>query len=167
MQNEGRCTGPLIRVLVLRWTNQHSNVNIPEHQRCVVKRSTVIRFVLAVVFGTLACVALLAHVPGVPILFMFLGSLLVTGTKEYTRPLSRKEGRQTIFWTAVFLAVMFTGIFLNLRSKAVPARDFPSDFSSHPGFVVPVWLCWLAVIYYQWKRQRIFDSTATPYSEPP
>jgi hypothetical protein len=114
------------------------------------KSSTIIRFVLAAVFATLACAGLLAHVINSAMLFS-ISWLLIVGREELTRPIPRNEKWPTLIVIGIFLAVMLTLPFLHLPTM----RNELANGFSNPVVVAALWISWMWVIYRRWQREKL------------
>jgi predicted lysophospholipase L1 biosynthesis ABC-type transport system permease subunit len=111
------------------------------------KTSTIIRFVLAAFFATLACVGLLFGITGIVVLWA-LAWLLLMGRSELTKPIPRKELWPTFLGIGVFLAVLLTLPFLHLPSLPEPHGIIRAMFA------VAMWVLWMFVVYHRWRRER-------------
>jgi hypothetical protein len=109
------------------------------------KTSTIIRFVVAALFATLACVGLLFGITGIAILWV-VPWLLLTGRSELTKPIPRKEWWWTFLLIGVLLAVFLTLPFLHLP----PAPSQTVRFA----IAVPMWFLWMWAIYRRWQREK-------------
>jgi quinol-cytochrome oxidoreductase complex cytochrome b subunit len=111
------------------------------------KTSTIIRFVLAAIFATLACVGLLAGVTGSAVLFC-VAWLLLMGRSELTKPIPRKELRWGLLVTGILLAVLLTLPFLHLSPLPEPHGILRAVS------VAAMWVLWMFVIYHRWRRDK-------------
>jgi predicted lysophospholipase L1 biosynthesis ABC-type transport system permease subunit len=111
------------------------------------KTSTIIRFILATVFVTLACVGLLFGITGIVVLWA-IAWLLLMGRSELTKPIPRKELWTTFLGIGIFLAVLLTLPFLHLPPLPEPRGIIRVVFA------VTMWVLWMFVIYYRWRRER-------------
>ena len=110
------------------------------------KTSTIIRFALAAVCATLACVGLLVNVPALPAIFAGASCLLVMGRSEVTRPIPRSEWWLTFVVVGVLLAVLLTVPFLHLP----PAPSIRVRLV----LAVVFWPLWMWGIYHRWQREK-------------
>src|SRR5438309_10363997 len=99
------------------------------------KTSTIIRFVLAAIFATLACVGLLMHMIGSAVLFSVPWLLLVRRA-ELTQPIPRNEWWLTFLVIGIFLAVMLTLPLLHLPAT----QDAVTHGMSHPMVATVLWI---------------------------
>jgi hypothetical protein len=109
------------------------------------KTSTIIRFVVAALFATLACVGLLLGITGFAILWV-VPWLLLMGRSELTKPIPRKEWSWTFLLIGVLLVVFLTLPFLHLP----PAPNQTVRFA----IAVPTWFLWMWAIYRRWQREK-------------
>jgi hypothetical protein len=111
------------------------------------KTSTVIRFIVAAIFATLACFGLLADIPGIPVLWV-VAWLLLMGRSELTKPIPRKE-----LWVGLAIFVVFLGLIATL--------DILHLHEAQPHGVVrialatAIWVVWMFAIYYRWRREKV------------
>jgi len=111
------------------------------------KTSTIIRFILAAVFATLACVGLLFGITDIVVLWV-PAWLLLMRRSELTKPIPRKELRVTFLVIGILLAVLLTLPFLHLPLSPEPRGIIRAVFA------VAVWVLWMFVVYCQWRRER-------------
>jgi hypothetical protein len=109
------------------------------------KASTIIRFVLAALFATLACLGVLFAIPGVGALWI-VPWLLLMGRSELTKPIPRKES----WWTFLLIGVLLA-IFLTMPFLHVPPAPSQTNRSA---IAVPMWFLWIWAIYRRWQSER-------------
>jgi amino acid transporter len=110
------------------------------------KTSTIIRFVLAVLFATLACVGLLFGITGIVVLWV-VPYLLLMERSEFTRQVSRKELWIALIAFGVLLALIVVLDILHIRGPE------PSGVVRLVLGVV-MWIAWMAAIFYRWRREK-------------
>lgn len=110
------------------------------------KTTTIIRFVLAVICATVACVGLLVNIRVIPAIFAGICSLLVMGRSEITRPIPRSEWLLTFVTVGVLLAILLTVPFLHLPPG-------PSG-RVRLVFVVVLWPLCMWGIYHRWQKEK-------------
>ena len=110
------------------------------------KASTTARFILALPFATLACVAMFFQLGAVGLL-SGIAWLLLVGFQELVRPIPRSEVWPTLIVVGAFLAAGLTFPFLHLRATA-PNAVLRGILS------VALWLFWLWVIHQRWQKER-------------
>ncbi|HEV2328306.1 MAG TPA: hypothetical protein VGY56_05910 [Verrucomicrobiae bacterium] len=111
------------------------------------KTSTIIRFVLAALFATLACVGWLFGITGI-VALSAVAWLLLMGRSELTKPIPRKELWPTFLVIGIFLAALLTLPFLHLSPLPEPHGGIRTVFA------VATWVLWMCAIYYRWRRER-------------
>lgn len=111
------------------------------------KTSTIIRFVLATLFATLACVGLLFGIMGIAALWL-VAWLLLMGRSELTKPIPRKELWSGLLVTGILLAVLLTLPFLHLS----PLPEIHGIIRTV--LTVSMWVLWLFAIYCRWRREK-------------
>jgi prepilin signal peptidase PulO-like enzyme (type II secretory pathway) len=114
------------------------------------KTSTLVRFVLAVVFATLACIAMFMQLGAVGLL-SGVAWLLLTGFSELIRPIPPRELWPTFVVGGVFLAVALTSPFLHLHTTTQNAvvRAIAS---------LAFWLFWMWAIHRRWQKEKGADA---------
>ena len=109
------------------------------------KTSSAIRFGLAALFATLACLGLLFAVPGVGVLWI-VPWLLLMGRSELTKPIPRNEWWWTFLLIGVLLAIFLTLPFLHLPPAPTQTVRI--------ALAVPMWFLWMWAIYRRWRREK-------------
>jgi len=119
------------------------------------KTSTVIRFVLAAVFATLACGGMLANVVGSCVLFSVYW-LLMTGKKELTRPIPRNEWFGSFMLIGIFLAVMLTGAVLPIFLHRPYVYEYHHQKLGIGGSlaVLAMWVLSMWGIHRRWQMEK-------------
>jgi hypothetical protein len=112
------------------------------------KTSTIIRFIVAALFATLACLGLLFAISGAGALWI-VPWLLLMGRFELTKPIPRKEW--WLAWVAfgILLALIVTLDILHLREPHGIVRIV---------LATVMWIAWMFAIYYRWQRERKADA---------
>lgn len=109
------------------------------------KASTIIRFILATLLVTLACIGLLYNINMAGL--FGLGWLLLNPS-ELTRPIPRGERWKAVLFTAIFVAALLTLPFLRLDQLPAPRLPFRIIGAAL------MWLGWLWIIYQRWRREK-------------
>src|SRR5438045_2262704 len=108
------------------------------------KTSTTIRFVVAAISATLACVGLLAEIPGIQVLWV-LAWLLLMRCSELTKPIPRKE-----LWVGIVGFVVFLGLIATLDILRLPKPHGVVRIV----LATAIWGGWMFAIYYRWRREK-------------
>ncbi len=109
--------------------------------------SPIIRFVLAAMFATLACIGLFFGIPGLPALWT-LAWLLLMGRSELTKPIPREELWPGLLVTGILLAALITFPFLHLSRLPEPHGAVRLALAG------AIWVGWMFAIYCRWQKQR-------------
>jgi len=110
------------------------------------KTSTIIRFIVAAIFATLACVGLLAGIPGIPLLWI-VAWLLLMGRSELTKPIPGKE-----LWVGLVIFVVFLGLIAML--DILHFREPQPHGVVRSVLATAIWVGWMFAIYYRWRREK-------------
>ena len=108
------------------------------------KTSTIIRFVLAALFATLACVSLFAGFFGAGA-SSAVAWLLLMGRTELTKPIPRGEWWVGLLGVGVFVAIIVALHLFHLPEPHGAVRLVVS---------VALWLLWMWGIYYRWQKEK-------------
>ncbi|MFB3895045.1 MAG: hypothetical protein ACE14V_01965 [bacterium] len=108
-----------------------------------------IRFGIAIVVVTLACLGQLFHIDNA-LAGCMIAFLLILDPAELNQPIPRKEILILFNSFIVFLVILFAIIYFTSRVT----RDMVHSIISHPIFVLFWWLFWMYVIYRAWQRQK-------------
>lgn len=109
--------------------------------------STKLRFLLAVVFATLASVSLFMHVAVATSLFSGVAWLLLDGFAPLLRPIPSRELLIVLLVVGAFLALALSAPFLQLHA------DQPSRVARAIASTL-LWLFWLWAISRRWQKTK-------------
>ena len=110
------------------------------------KTRKTIRFILAAIIATLACLGLFANVWGFGVLFG-VSALLVTKSlsSEFTKPIPRNE----LWWLVVFF-IGFIALSIGLNYLKLPEPHSLARLV----FAVAMWIFWMLAICYYWQKEK-------------
>ncbi|MCL2021958.1 MAG: hypothetical protein FWG81_07690 [Betaproteobacteria bacterium] len=104
------------------------------------KTAIVIRFTLAALFGTIACIGLCFNVAVLYVLWV-VPYLLLAGRSELTKPIMRSSWK----WLFLLIGILIMLPFLHLPTPNQTVRTVIS---------IPMWFLFMWVIYRLWQKEK-------------